>query len=121
MMYSIKVDEAAANFYRTLLDSKDEIEEFVRRFMQDLDNKVSSAESYYTMTQWQEFLVKSLGDISALTHEEVKDLYRVIRINRVDKCSMVTRALSQEYGDMKDIIESPLWDKYSLMLPRLEG
>lgn len=119
MTYSVKVDEAAAGFFRRLLDEEDTIARIVGFFMKDLDNSVSSEESFNTMNIWQDFLMKTLGDLSALTPDEIIDLDKVVRLCRVDKCSMVTQALARKYADMKNTVETPLWDKYSILLPRI--
>ena len=121
MTYSVKVDEVAAGFFRRLLEEEDTLNRIVGLFIKDLDDSVSSEESFRTMTIWQEFLTKTLGDLSTLTPDEVVDLDKIVRLHRVDKCSMVTQALARKYADMKDKVESPLWDKYSILLPRINS
>jgi hypothetical protein len=121
MTYSVKVDEAAAGFFRRLLEEEDTLNRIVGLFMKDLDDSVSSEESFRTMTIWQEFLMKTLGDLSTLTPDEIVDLDKIVRLSRLDKCSMVTQALAKKYADMKDMSESPLWGKYSILLPRINS
>lgn len=121
MAISVKVDEAAARYFRTLISERSKINDFVGLFVKDLEEGVSSEKSFQTMTIWQDFLKSSLGDISDLTVEEVSELNKVIRISRTDKCSMVTQALALQYGSVKDVLERPLYDIYSIMLPRIDA
>lgn len=120
MTFSVKVDEAAATFFRKMLEREVQIKSFVDLFMKDIETNASSEDSFKTMQLWQGFLKASLGNISDLNKEELVDLGKAVRLSQVGSCSMVTQSLSCKYDVLKSDAEKPLYDAYSLFLPRMD-
>lgn len=120
MAFSVKVDQIAATFFRSMVREEAQIRNIVNLFMRDLEQEVSSEESFKTMALWQKFLKVMLGDISELTEDEVSELNKVLRMKQVEKCSMVTQGIANKYYELLDTVEEPMYKAYSLMLPRID-
>lgn len=120
MIVNTKVDEIAAGFFRNVLKDEDKVKNFAAMFLNDLDSNVSSEESFKTMDLWQKFLRERVGFVDHLSKEELKDLNRVVRGSGLSKSSMITQSLSGKFGQLIDMVETPLHSKHSVFMPRID-